>query len=189
MIKQAEFIKSITNVSQLPEEKAPYLLLLGRSNVGKSSFINAVCNRKSLARVSNTPGKTITLNLYLLNESIYLVDAPGYGYAKRSWSTQDEFLKMISNFVMNNEELAKIFLLVDFKVGPTVDDLNTYQQLIKLDKEVIIIATKYDKIKSSLRLKQTQTIKKNFLEDQAIYFVSNETKYGIDQVIKLITNT
>lgn len=192
MIKTAEFIKSITNVSQLPEDDFPQILLLGRSNVGKSSFINAITNRKSLARVSNTPGKTITLNLYLLNHGLYLVDAPGYGYARRSFTTQNEFIKMIQNFIKESEQLVEIFLLVDFKVGPTKDDLEVYQQLIKLGLPIKVICTKYDKVKSSSRLKQQQVIKTYFTQQQEIFYISNETKYGLDKVtdnvMKIIEN-
>ncbi|HPG43587.1 MAG TPA: ribosome biogenesis GTP-binding protein YihA/YsxC, partial [Acholeplasmataceae bacterium] len=102
MIKQAVYIKSLTNIKDEPEAY-PQILLLGRSNVGKSSFINALTNRKNLARVSNTPGKTITLNFYLLDQSFYLVDAPGYGYARRSKSLQDQFIQMIQNFLQDSK--------------------------------------------------------------------------------------
>jgi len=188
MIKTASFLKSITNVSHLPDNQYPQILLLGRSNVGKSSFINAITNRKALARVSNTPGKTITLNMYEINESLYLIDAPGYGYARRSFSMQADFLTMIKNFVSASINLKEIFLLIDFKVGPTADDLQTYQSLINSHLPLSVICTKYDKVKSSHRLKQQSVLKKQFNPGQVIYFVSNETKYGIDQVISHILN-
>lgn len=186
MIKSASFVKSMTSVAHLPDDDFAQILLLGRSNVGKSSFINAICNRKSLARVSNTPGKTITLNLYLLNDNLYLVDAPGYGYARRSHTDRDEFVLMIENFILRSKNLRRIFLLVDFKVGPTKDDIETYNALLKTGKPITIICTKYDKVKSSYRLKQQNEIKKIFIDNESIYFVSNETKYGIDKVIDYI---
>lgn len=182
MIKQAEFVKSATHIDHMPHDGKPHILLLGRSNVGKSSFINAVCNRKALARVSQTPGKTITLNLYKLDDFMYLVDAPGYGYARRSFETQAEFIKMIFHYVKEEANLSKIFLLVDFKVGPTKDDLEIYHQLTTLDREVVVVATKFDKVKSSMRDKQKKLIIAKFIDGQKIYFISNETKYGIEKV-------
>ncbi|HEY8405372.1 MAG TPA: ribosome biogenesis GTP-binding protein YihA/YsxC [Acholeplasma sp.] len=183
MIKQAEYIKSFVDIKDIPSDGFPHVLLLGRSNVGKSSLINAITNRKSLARVSATPGKTITLNMYLLNESMYLVDAPGYGYAKRSKTQAASFIKMIRNYVAKCPNLNKIFLLIDFKVGPTENDLETYQSLIKLPIKTIVIATKFDKVKSSDRMKQQNKIKNMLQPNQLIYFVSSETKYGINELI------
>src|SRR5690606_23319833 len=144
MIKKAEFITSVVDVTGLPNDNLPHILLLGRSNVGKSSLINALTNRKSLARVSATPGKTITLNLYLLNEHFYLVDAPGYGYAKRSKSQSRSFLEMIKTYIVDNNHLKKIYQLIDFKIGPTHNDMALYEELLKLHVKLIIVATKYD---------------------------------------------
>ncbi|CDR30749.1 Probable GTP-binding protein EngB [Acholeplasma oculi] len=183
MIKTAEFIKSAVSISDLPSDDLSHYLLLGRSNVGKSSLINAVTNRKSLARVSQTPGKTITLNLYLLNQSFYLVDAPGYGYAKRSKTQAKSFVTMIRNYINQNQKLKKVILLIDFNIGPTIDDLSLYSELIHFDIPLIIVATKYDKLKSSLRLKQQKVLTEKFITDQKIYFTSSETKYGIEKFI------
>ncbi|VEU82281.1 ribosome biogenesis GTP-binding protein YihA/YsxC [Acholeplasma hippikon] len=188
MIKQAEYIKSAVSVSDLPVDDLPHILLLGRSNVGKSSLINAITNRKSLARVSGTPGKTITLNLYLLNNSFYLVDAPGYGYAKRSKTQTQSFLKMIKDYIKYNGHLKKIFQLVDFNVGPTEDDLNLYRELQKIDIKLVIIATKYDKVKSSFRLKQEKEIRSKFLDGQLLYVTSSESKYGIEKLVNEVIN-
>ncbi|WP_210994107.1 ribosome biogenesis GTP-binding protein YihA/YsxC [Acholeplasma granularum] len=183
MIKQAEFVTSVVSVADLPNDNFDHFLLLGRSNVGKSSLINAVTNRKGLARVSQTPGKTITLNLYLLNESLYLVDAPGYGYAKRSKTQSLSFLKMIKEYIKYNGHLKKIILLIDFNVGPTIDDLNLYIELQKIDIELIIVATKYDKVKSSYRMKQQKIIESKFFDGQKMYITSSATKYGIEKLI------
>ncbi|WP_210998585.1 ribosome biogenesis GTP-binding protein YihA/YsxC [Acholeplasma laidlawii] len=109
MIKQAEFITSAVSITDLPKDDFDHFLILGRSNVGKSSLINAITNRKKLARVSQTPGKTITLNLYLLNQSLYLVDAPGYGYAKRSKTQTLTFMRMINEYIQLNGHLKKLF--------------------------------------------------------------------------------
>ncbi len=184
MIKQAEYIKSFVYIKDLPQDSFPHILLLGRSNVGKSSLINAITNRKSLARVSNTPGKTVTMNMYLLNESFYLVDAPGYGYARRSKTQAESFIKMIKGYVKNAPNLKKIFQLIDFKVGPTESDLETYQSLNQLSVKHIIVVTKYDKVNSSQRKKQQQLIINKLLPGQLIYWTSSETKYGIEQLLE-----
>lgn len=186
MIKKAEFIKSAVSINDLPVDDLPHILLLGRSNVGKSSLINALTNRKSLARVSATPGKTITLNLYLLNDQIYLVDAPGYGYAKRSKVQSESFLKMIKEYIKRNGHLKTIIQLVDFNVGPTVDDLKLYLELQTLEIKLIIVATKYDKVKSSFRIKQEKEVRSKFLPGQEIILTSSATKFGIDAIIRQV---
>ncbi|RED20249.1 ribosome biogenesis GTP-binding protein YihA/YsxC [Acholeplasma laidlawii] len=183
MIKQAEFITSAVSITDLPKDDFDHFLILGRSNVGKSSLINAITNRKKLARVSQTPGKTITLNLYLLNQSLYLVDAPGYGYAKRSKTQTLTFMRMINEYIQLNGHLKKIILLVDFNIGPTQDDLDMYIELQAFDVDIIVVTTKYDKVKSSHRLKQEKVIRSKFFEGQKIYFTSSETKFGIDKLI------
>src|SRR5690606_36532459 len=189
MIKKAEFITSVVDVTGLPNDNLPHILLLGRSNVGKSSLINSITNRKSLARVSTTPGKTITLNLFMLDESLYLVDAPGYGYARRSKTQSESFLRMIKDYIVKNGHLKKIFLLVDSYVGPTKDDLALYNSLQVLDVKIIIVATKYDKIKSSFRIKQEKLVRSNFLEGQRVIFTSSSTKKGLEELITEVTNT
>ena len=181
MIKQAEFIKSSTTQKWEIDEKSQFLLL-GRSNVGKSSFINAITNRKSLARTSKTPGKTITLNYYLLNDNFYLVDAPGYGYAKRSKKQQDEFIEMLHYYLTSEPNLKDVFLFIDFKVGPTDLDIETLNFLQKLQKNVIIICTKYDKIRITKRRQQENLIKQKLKLSNNIFFISNETKQNINLI-------
>lgn len=188
MIKNAEFITSVVGGDNLPNDNLPHILLLGRSNVGKSSLINALTNRKSLARVSATPGKTITLNLFLLDKSLYLVDAPGYGYARRSKTQTATFLKMITSFIEKNHNLKKIFLLIDFKVGPTVDDLEIYRNLLPLDIPLVIVATKYDKIPTTRRQKQRKVIESLYTQGQKIYYTSSEAKINIEHLSLEIEN-
>lgn len=180
MIKSAEYIKSITHLRDEPEAM-PEFLLLGRSNVGKSSFINALTNRKNLARVSNTPGKTLTLNFYLLENAFYLVDAPGYGYAKRSKTLQATFLKMLEHFIIHAASLRAVCLLIDFKVGPTEDDIMTYEYLKSLGRDIIVIATKKDKVPSTHQFKQEQEIKK-ILNPSTFFAYSSVTKYNLDKI-------
>jgi len=181
MIKQAEYIKSITDLKDEPE-RLPQILLLGRSNVGKSSFINALTNRKNLARVSNTPGKTLTLNFYLIDNEFYLVDAPGYGYAKRSKSLKNDFIVMIESYLLHAKELRLICMLVDFKVGPTKDDLETYEFLKELGVDVMIIATKKDKVPNTHQFKQEQSIKNLLKHPKTFYAYSAVTKFNLDKI-------
>ncbi|MCD4827157.1 MAG: ribosome biogenesis GTP-binding protein YihA/YsxC [Acholeplasmataceae bacterium] len=184
MIKEAMYIKSLTDLKDRPEV-FPQILLLGRSNVGKSSFINSLTNRKNLARVSKTPGKTLLLNFYLLNQNFYLVDAPGYGYARRSKSLKDEFIIMIEKFLLNNQDLLFVCLLIDFKVGPTKDDINTYNFIRQLGREVVVIATKKDKIPKTKQYKQEKLIKSMLGTPELFISVSNVTKENIKTVESL----
>ncbi|MFU8793296.1 MAG: ribosome biogenesis GTP-binding protein YihA/YsxC [Acholeplasmataceae bacterium] len=185
MITKASYVKSIEHLKDQPEVK-PQILLLGRSNVGKSSFINALTHRKNLARISNTPGKTVYLNYYLINDTFYLVDAPGYGYAKRSKTQKESFLKMIQTYILKQDALVAVFLLIDFKVGPTLDDLSTYEYLMSTGKTVYIIATKKDKIGSSHRFRQQKEILAKLGNPTLFYAVSNTTKDGISHIETLI---
>jgi GTP-binding protein len=186
MIKSAEYIKSIQHLKDQPE-LMPQFIMLGRSNVGKSSFINALTNRKNLARISNTPGKTVLLNYYLINQRFYLVDAPGYGYAKRSKSQKDVFIQMIEDYLLHQSALFAVFLLIDFKVGPTPDDLDMYDFLKSLNQDIYIIATKKDKISSSHRLKQHKLLLNKLGHPKHFYPVSNVTKEGIKELETLLT--
>jgi GTP-binding protein len=181
VIKEAMYIKSLTDLKDKPEV-FPQILLLGRSNVGKSSFINSLTNRKNLARVSKTPGKTLLLNFYLINQNFYLVDAPGYGYARRSKSLKDDFIIMIEKFLLDNQDLLFVCLLIDFKVGPTKDDLNTYHFLKQLGREVIVVATKKDKIPKTKQFKQEKLIKGMLNNPEIFIAISNVTKENINKV-------
>ncbi len=187
MIKQAIYIKGITDLKDEPDA-LPQILLLGRSNVGKSSFINSLTNRKNLARISNTPGKTITLNFYLIDESFYLVDAPGYGYAKRSKVMQDQFLIMIQKYINASKHLKLICLLIDFKVGPTTDDIATYQFLLENNLNTMVIATKKDKVPKTHQMKQEKMIKEKLKHPIMFYSTSSVTKHQLDIIEEIIRN-
>lgn len=182
-MQEAKYIKGSTNVSQAPSD-LPIFLLLGRSNVGKSSFINSLTNRKALARTSGTPGKTIALNYYLINDSFYIVDAPGYGYARRSKSTQDEFILMIENILMHHPNIVSVLLLIDFKVGPTKDDLDIYEFLKALNHPLMVIATKKDKINKTKQHKHERLLKEKLFDLNTFYAISNTNKVNIDKVRK-----
>ena len=173
--KEGNYIKSYPGYDDTLDHH-PSFLMLGRSNVGKSSLINALLNRKQLARTSSTPGKTIAINYYHIDQSFYLLDAPGYGYAKRSKSDRDGFYTMLNDILIKHPMLKKVILIIDFKVGPTKDDLDVYEQLSKYDKDMIVVATKIDKIPKTKRARHLKDIQK--VIPRTIYMVSNQNKEG-----------
>ncbi|MBR2603624.1 MAG: YihA family ribosome biogenesis GTP-binding protein [Bacilli bacterium] len=166
--------------SQYPEDKKPEFLLVGRSNVGKSSFINAIVERKDIARVSSNPGKTQTLNFYNVNNDFYIVDVPGYGYANVSKEMQQKFGLMIEEYLANRDNLERVYMLVDFRIKPTNDDMLMYNFLKYHELPVTIVMTKVDKVSRNDREKQINLIKSTlnvFDEDNMVLF-SNKTKLG-----------
>lgn len=187
-INKAELIVSAVRRSQYPEDELSEFLLLGRSNVGKSSFINTMTNQKKLARVSNTPGKTRNLNFYLINSNFYLVDVPGYGYASVSKKEQKKFGLMIEEYLEKRTNLKRTFLLVDFRHKPSEDDLLMYKFLKYYNLPVTIIATKVDKIAPSKREKAKKLILSTLDIEKGDNFImfSNVTKEGKDIVLKEI---
>ena len=146
-------------ISQYPSDEKCEFLLLGRSNVGKSSFINTLIERKNFARTSSKPGKTQTLNFYQVNDTFYLVDVPGYGYASVSKDMQKKFGIMIEEYIKSRENLKHVFLLVDYRHKPTDDDILMYNFLKYYNLNITIVATKYDKITKNGRVKQDKLIK------------------------------
>lgn len=144
--------------AQYPTDYKPEFLMVGRSNVGKSSFVNTIINRKNYARVSAHPGKTQTLNFYLVNNEFYLVDVPGYGFARISQDKRKKFGLMIEEYLGNRPNLKEVFLLIDFRHLPTEDDLMMYDFLKFHQKKVTIIATKVDKVPPTKRAKQKKLI-------------------------------
>ena len=174
--------------SQYPAGNLPEFLLVGRSNVGKSSFVNTLINRKNFAHTSSKPGKTQTLNFYNVNESFYLVDVPGYGYASVDKQTQAKFGLMIEEYLINRDSLKRVFLIIDYRNKPMEDDLLMYNFLKYYHKEVTIVATKYDKVSKSKRAKIEKVLNSTFdLQDtdNIIYF-SSVTKEGKDEVMGII---
>ncbi len=174
--------------SQYPTGNLPEFLLVGRSNVGKSSFINTLINRKNFAHTSSKPGKTQTLNFYNVNDKFYLVDVPGYGYASVDKQTQAKFGLMIEEYLMNRDVLKRVFLIIDYRNKPMEDDILMYNFLKYYHKEVTIVATKYDKVSQSKRAKIEKVLNSAFdLQDtdNIIYF-SSVTKVGKDKVMGII---
>ncbi len=174
--------------SQYPEPNKPEFLLVGRSNVGKSSFINTLLGRKNYARTSSKPGKTQTLNFYLCNEEFYLVDVPGYGYAATDKVTQKKFGLMIEEYLTTRTNLKRVFMIVDSRIKPTENDIIMYNYLKYYKLPVTVIATKFDKIKSKDREKNLKHIHQvlNIVESDFLVYFSSITKKGREEVYNII---
>ena len=188
IIKSSEFITSAVKNSQLPQGDQVEFLFCGRPNVGKSSFINMLCNRKSLARTSATPGKTQTLNVYEINNEFFFIDVPGYGYARVNKSLKESFGKMIEEYVTERENLKMTFLLVDFRHKPSEDDILMYQYLKYYNRRVTIIATKSDKVKNSERAKNKKQIIEglNIQDGDKLIVTSSEKREGLGLVLDVL---
>ena len=193
-INSVELIISAVRESQYPTDNKKEFLLIGRSNVGKSSFINTIINRKSFARTSATPGKTQTLNFYKINDEFYLVDAPGYGFAKVRNSLKKKFGLIIENYLKARNNLQMVFLLIDFRHKPTEDDILMYNYLKYYNIPVTIICTKVDKVSKNSHEKNKKTIIKELgLENEKeIILFSSITKNGknevYDEIMKYLNN-
>lgn len=174
--------------SQYPDDGMPEFMLVGRSNVGKSSFINTLVNRKNIARISSLPGKTQTLNFYLVNKYFFLVDVPGYGYAAVDKKTQEKFGKMIEEYLEKRTELKRVYMLVDFRHKPTEDDVLMYNFLKYYNIPVTVVATKVDKVGSSKIEKNKKIILDTIdlvVGDDLVLF-SSVTKLGREDILKKI---
>ncbi|MCI8336032.1 MAG: YihA family ribosome biogenesis GTP-binding protein [Peptococcaceae bacterium] len=186
-IKKAEYIASAVYPEQYPEEILPEIAMLGRSNVGKSSLINSLSNRKNLARTSSQPGKTRLINFYKMDRSWYLVDLPGYGYAKVSQSSRDDWKKMIEKYLACNPENKFYFQLVDIRHEPSALDKQMNGWLEEKDFPYVVIATKLDKISRGAREKQLALISKTLgVERERIFPFSAQTKEGKEAILSLI---
>ena len=183
-MKVVDVLLSISAVrrSQYPDDGMPEFMLVGRSNVGKSSFINTMINRKNFARTSAKPGKTQTLNFYLVNDYFYLVDAPGYGFASVNKKLKNKFGLIMEDYLEGRENLKMVFMLVDFRHKPTEDDVMMYKYLKHYNIPVSIICTKLDKVSKNSVLKNKAIIKNTLgMEDEPILF-SSITKEGKQEV-------
>lgn len=174
--------------SKLPENTLPEVAFAGKSNVGKSSLINALMNRKSLARTSSQPGKTQTINFYNINEALYFVDLPGYGYAKVSKEIKAKWGKMIERYLRTSMQLRLVFLLIDIRHEPSANDVQMYDWIVQNGFYPIIIATKKDKINRSQLAKNLKMIKTTLkvAEGTPIVPFSAQTKDGRDEIWELI---
>ena len=176
--------------SQYPEGGKPEFLLVGRSNVGKSSFINAMLNQKGLARTSSRPGKTQTLNFYLVNDLFYLVDVPGYGYASVNHEKQKKMGLMIEEYLEKRKEMKRVFMLLDMRIKPTENDLLMYKFLKYYHIPVTLVITKADKVSSSKKERNLKIIKDTLdlaVGDNCILF-SSVNKTGREEILSLLDN-
>ena len=182
VIKNVELETVCGVTSMLPGNKLPEVAFAGKSNVGKSSLINALMMRKSLARTSAQPGKTQTINFYNINKEIYLVDLPGYGYAKASEKEREAWGQMIERYLNTSEKLRAVFLLVDIRHAPSANDKQMFEWMAYVGYDPIVIATKLDKIKRSQIDKQIKIIRQGLGADKETIIVpfSAETKQGRD---------
>lgn len=183
-IMSAEFIKGVVKEDEILSDGKPQVCFIGRSNVGKSSIINALTNKKGLARTSSTPGRTQQINVFLINRAFYLVDLPGYGFAEMSRKGQDQLHAVISWYLWkSNYKQKKVVLIIDSKVGPTVNDLEMLRTLEEYEKDIIIVANKVDKLKSSELTKQLAKIKSD-IGDHEIIPCSALRKIGLNKLVK-----
>ena len=191
IIKSANLDVIATRRSQYPDDDRAEFLLVGRSNVGKSSFINTILNRKNLAYTSAKPGKTQTLNFYGVNDSFYLIDVPGYGYASTDKKTQAKFGMMIEEYLEKRQQLKRVFMLVDFRIKPTEDDLLMYNFLKYYNLPVTIIATKADKVGGSKKQKNLKILLDTLdlvVGDDLVVF-SSVTKLGVKEILQKIEDS
>ncbi|WP_026693755.1 ribosome biogenesis GTP-binding protein YihA/YsxC [Peribacillus kribbensis] len=187
-ITSSEIVISAVKPEQYPEGDLPEFALAGRSNVGKSSFINKMINRKALARISSKPGKTQTLNFYILNEALHFVDVPGYGYAKVSKSEREAWGKMIETYITTREQLRAVILIVDLRHPPSSDDVMMYNFLKYHEIPCVVIATKADKIPKGKWQKHLKITKEtlDFDPNDDIVLFSSETGLGKEEAWKVL---
>ncbi|WP_046215725.1 ribosome biogenesis GTP-binding protein YihA/YsxC [Paenibacillus wulumuqiensis] len=187
-VNNAEFIISAVRPDQYPEDGLPEVALAGRSNVGKSSMTNRLINRKNLARTSATPGKTQHLNYYLINEMLYFVDFPGYGYAKVSKSQREAWGKMIERYLLEREPLKLVLLVIDLRHAPSKDDIMMYDWLKYYDCNICVVATKADKIPRSKWDKHVKIVKQDlgFVPEDDFVMFSSETGLGKEELWSII---
>lgn len=190
VIKDATFVKSATNYKQCPSPDKHEVAFIGRSNVGKSSLINMLCNNSKLAKTSSTPGKTQTINHFLINKSWYLVDLPGYGYAKVNKTLRNTFEQFIRSYIINRENLDCLFILVDSRHEPHKNDLEFIRWCGENGIPLSIVMTKTDKLKPSALEANINTYKEKLLEDweetPPMFFTSAETRNGKEELLDYI---
>ncbi len=190
IIKKAELETVCGITSKFPNNKEPEIVFAGKSNVGKSSLINALMNRKSLARISGKPGKTQTINYYKVNDELYFVDLPGYGYANANLATREKWGKMIERYLHTSKQIKCIFLLIDIRHEPGKNDKQMYDWIVYNGYSPVIIATKLDKLKRSQIAKCIKTLREGLGLQKEVVLIpfSSETKQGKKEVYEFIEN-
>jgi GTP-binding protein len=193
IIKKTEFKGSFKNIDQCPKIEIPEFAFIGRSNVGKSSLINMLCGRKDIVKVSNKPGKTQSLNYFLINSAFHFVDLPGYGYARVSKQERKEWEQMIGNFLPNRKQLACVFQLIDSRIEPQLNDIEFSNRLGEWQIPFVLVFTKSDKqsygATSATILKYQKELKKTWEAVPRAIITSAETRFGKEELLTFIFNT
>lgn len=185
-LKNVKFIRSVFNKRDLIDTNLPIICMVGKSNVGKSSFINCLTNNKNTAKVGQTPGKTKCLNFFLVDDKFYIVDLPGYGYSTMSQAEKENINKLTNYFLETNENICHIFSLIDIRHLPSVDDRNMYEWLIAHDMDFTIILNKADKLsKAKIEAAKKDITKALFAKETLIPF-SSESKLNLEEVLNII---
>ncbi|MBK6912831.1 MAG: YihA family ribosome biogenesis GTP-binding protein [Ignavibacteriales bacterium] len=190
MFKQQQFISSIYDVSKIPNEPLPHVILCGRSNVGKSSFINSLFNRRDLAKISSSPGKTRSINFYKIDNLFFMVDLPGYGYAKVSKSEREKWGKLVRDYIFQVKQIVLAFHIIDSRHSPTELDMQLSELLESNSINKIIILSKVDKLKQaelSLSLKRISEIFSGLARNENLFVYSSVKNTGRKEVLKKIT--
>lgn len=189
-ITKAEFLMSNTRIDKLPNESLPEYAFIGRSNVGKSSLINMLVQRRGLAKTSSVPGKTVAINHFIVNDAWYLVDLPGYGYAQHSKKTREQWRIMINNYISRRRNLVCTFVLVDARLEPQNNDVGFMEWLGESQVPFCIVFTKADKVAKNELKKNVEALKKRLLEDweelPPIFVTSSEERTGREEVLDYI---
>lgn len=190
IIKDARFLSSNNKFDKLPKDNLPEYAFIGRSNVGKSSLINTLVQRKGLAKTSATPGKTISINHFIVNDQWYLVDLPGYGYAQRSKKAREEWRVMLANYITRRRNLLYTFVLIDSRLEPQNSDIGFMEWLGENEVPFCIVFTKADKLSKSELNRNIEAYKTRLLEDweelPPVFVTSSETKLGREEVLDFI---
>tara|TARA_B100001113_G_C21107504_1_gene621582 strand:+ start:144 stop:749 length:606 start_codon:yes stop_codon:yes gene_type:complete len=192
-IQSSEFYTSSARVSECPDNNLPEFAFIGRSNVGKSSLINSLCNKKSIAKTSSKPGKTLLINHFIINKSFFIVDLPGYGFAKVSKKEKEKIKNIHENYFKNRKQLFSALLLIDIRLEPQKIDLEFMEYINKLFVPFILIFTKSDKLKKSEASKRIQTyseeIKRNWEKSPQIIISSAKNRIGLDDILVFINKS
>lgn len=185
-LKNVVFVKSIFNKKDLVKDDLPQVIFAGKSNVGKSSFINTITNNRKMAKVGNTPGKTKCINHFIIDSKINMFDLPGYGYSKMSQAEKENINKLTDTFLNNNKNIKQLFLLVDIRHKPTKDDRAMYEWILSKGIPFTIIASKADKVAKTKVNDYIAVIRKELFAKEDIIPFSSETKLGVEEVIAKI---
>lgn len=185
-LKNVKFVRSVFDKNSLINDSLPIIAIAGKSNVGKSSFINSLANNKNVAKVGQTPGKTKSLNFFLVNNSFYIVDLPGYGYSTMSQKEKENINKLTNYFLENNKNVCHIFLLVDIRHMPSNDDRQMHDWIVSSNKDFSIILNKADKLSGTKQLTAKKEIEKALFTDKELITFSSETKQNLDTVLSIV---